>query len=588
MALDGGCKGAARGCSCCWSSGLRLPAFQPQMMLTATVDGLRSTGPDPQGWVQRAGSGRVLAASAHLLSHALRGSVGGEWQPGGWLTGGWLEVGFGGQQTPGHCMCCSHAAATCSAFEQLSDAPRSARRCQLTVQTDSSGAPVDVVTLVSHGSIVLRCRGPQLSFDLEWCLNVSSECVCWGACPIWTRQISWHPRRPPAQLGCASACRVGWYSRLALPVHEKRQIRRRQGSHWALLAAHGLCTAVTSRALACWAPGLPGFTGWLPQQARLHRIVPACQADLSRTALFVLAGFTGWLPLAGTKREWANGPASQVVHPLHPLDDGTKDTATESPAVAAQQQQQQWRRRLVRLVTAATCIADVAAQRDMLLFGGERASDGTRFAICGWKGLCAYLPATLEASCGPAVPNNPSCRRLPLPRPPQVTACWVCASTLWRSSSRPWPAVAPSSRCCSAVKPSSLCWRCTARQQRRAGPMPARLSSWRRHWARCLATPCRSLRPLQTLPGGWGGCRVQGGQCAPLCCWILGHAAAQTEPPAVCPPFGRRRALACLPQRSVFSAVESCRHTLEAALAAAEQLCPKAAARRDEQRRGMA
>lgn len=74
-------------------------------------------------------------------------------------------------------MCCSHAAATCSAFKQLPDAPRSACPCQLTVQTDDSGAPVDVVTLVSHGSIVLRCRGPQLSFDLEWCLNVSSECL---------------------------------------------------------------------------------------------------------------------------------------------------------------------------------------------------------------------------------------------------------------------------------------------------------------------------------------------------------------------------------------------------------------------------
>ena len=55
-------------------------------------------------------------------------------------------------------------------------------------QTDEAGAPVDVVTLISHGSIVLRCRGPQLSFDLEWCLNVSSE-LSGLACAI--RMASW-------------------------------------------------------------------------------------------------------------------------------------------------------------------------------------------------------------------------------------------------------------------------------------------------------------------------------------------------------------------------------------------------------------
>lgn len=49
-------------------------------------------------------------------------------------------------------------------------------------------------------------------------------------------------------------------------------------------------------------------------------------------------------------------------------------------------------------------------------------------------------------------------------------------------------------------------------------------------------------------------------------------------------PLPCRRALACLPQRSVFSAVDSCRQTLQAALAAAEQLCPRAAAKEDEQR----
>lgn len=38
--------------------------------------------------------------------------------------------------------------------------------------------------------------------------------------------------------------------------------------------------------------------------------------------------------------------------------------------------------------------------------------------------------------------------------------------------------------------------------------------------------------------------------------------------------YAARRALACLPERSVFTAVAACRKSLQAALAAAERLCP--------------
>ena len=180
------------------------------------------------------------------------------------------------------------------------------------VQRDEAGAPIDVVTLVSHGSIVLRCRGPQLNFDLEWCLNVSSE------------------------LGLLTMHGVG--------------------GQWSLAQ-------------------VAGVAGWLAANMH-HRLkhppleAPCCHFPAT------LPGFTGWLPLASPKREWANGPASQIVHPLSPLDEKAGDAAAGLPAAAAGQQQQQqqqrrqWRTQLVRLVTAATCIADVAAQRDMLLFGG--------------------------------------------------------------------------------------------------------------------------------------------------------------------------------------------------------------------------
>ena len=32
---------------------------------------------------------------------------------------------------------------------------------------------MNVMTLMSHASILLSVKGPQLSFDLEWCLGVS-------------------------------------------------------------------------------------------------------------------------------------------------------------------------------------------------------------------------------------------------------------------------------------------------------------------------------------------------------------------------------------------------------------------------------
>lgn len=36
------------------------------------------------------------------------------------------------------------------------------------MQVNEEGRQVDVMTLMSHASIVLRCRGPALDFDLEW------------------------------------------------------------------------------------------------------------------------------------------------------------------------------------------------------------------------------------------------------------------------------------------------------------------------------------------------------------------------------------------------------------------------------------
>ncbi|PRW44238.1 Arginine repressor [Chlorella sorokiniana] len=250
-------------------------------------------------------------------------------------------------------------------------------RCAGLWATDEAGSPLDVVTLISHGSIVLRCRGPLLSFDLEWCLNVSS--------------------------------------------------------------------------------------------------------------------FTGWLPLACPKREWANGPASQIVHPLAPLESDPAASGASSAAVLEQQQQQQQqqqqcqqlRRRLVRLITAATCIADVAAQRDMLLFGGY-----------GMLGVCLDSVALIQQAMAGC------CTIFPLLLGGEAKFSLLA---LYRQAAE-----------------EGWVYAAEARQ------LAAALG----------ALPCDALQEPATAADA------------------------------------ARRALACLPQRSVFSAVESCRQTLQAALAAAEQLCP--------------
>jgi hypothetical protein len=93
-------------------------------------------------------------------------------------------------------------------------------------------------------------------------------------------------------------------------------------------------------------------------------------------------GFTGWLPYVSIQREWANGGAFKLVHPLAAAgaDDGSGGYSSAGGGVGdsqtgqQQQQQQQQQRRLARLLTAATCVLNVAAQRDRLLFGG------------GWQG----------------------------------------------------------------------------------------------------------------------------------------------------------------------------------------------------------
>lgn len=104
------------------------------------------------------------------------------------------------------------------------------------LQVDESGAPTDVLTLVSHGSVVLSCRGPQLSFDLEWCLNVSSEDGCSAVCSRETQNGGVH-------------CSAGRSSPVHLPRLALLLPRRR---------LHRLAALCCSQARVGQRPGLPG------------------------------------------------------------------------------------------------------------------------------------------------------------------------------------------------------------------------------------------------------------------------------------------------------------------------------------------
>lgn len=236
---------------------------------------------------------------------------------------------------------------------------------------DERGDPVDVLTLVSHGSIQLHVRGPQLTFALEWCLNVS--------------------------------------------------------------------------------------------------------------------GFTGWLPYAFLNREWATGKPFRCLHPLSAPASSSPSGAAPSGAVTEPADLQ----RVARLITAATCIGNTAAQRHRLLFGGY-----------GYSGVCLDSVALIQ---------------------------------------------------------QALLGRCTLYPLLLGGEAKFSL----------MQLYCQA----QAVQGGstWqyaAEAAELGAALAALPCDAIQE--PRTAADAV------RRALACLPQRSVFAAVAVCRRGLEASLKAAQQLCPDA------------
>ncbi|KAL4428258.1 hypothetical protein ABPG75_002347 [Micractinium tetrahymenae] len=233
-------------------------------------------------------------------------------------------------------------------------------RCAGLWAVDERGKPLDVLTMVPHASLLLRSRGPQLTFDLEWCLNVR--------------------------------------------------------------------------------------------------------------------GGTFWLPYAFVDRPWATGEGCRCSHPLVPgQGGGGAGTAAD-------------RRRLARLVTAATCVLNSAAQSDRLLFGGY-----------GHIGVCVDSVAALQ---------------------------WA------------------------------MCRRCTLFPLVLGGEAKMRLLS--------LYQQARSA--------GWAYSREAADLQAALA--ALPYDAVQEPRTAA---DAARRALACLPPASPFAGVAACRRSLQAALVAAEQLCPEAA-----------
>ena len=72
-----------------------------------------------------------------------------------------------------------------------------------------------------------------------------------------------------------------------------------------------------------------------------------------------IEGFAGWLSGAWVQRDWMNGPPFRNDHPL---GGAGSDPATQD--------------RLARLLTAASCVLNMAAQRDRLLFGGGAGRGG--------------------------------------------------------------------------------------------------------------------------------------------------------------------------------------------------------------------
>ncbi|KAI8472352.1 MAG: hypothetical protein J3K34DRAFT_392383 [Monoraphidium minutum] len=78
-------------------------------------------------------------------------------------------------------------------------------------------------------------------------------------------------------------------------------------------------------------------------------------------------GFTGWLPYSSVAREWASGRPFQIEHEIGDLS---------APGATAA---------LARVLTAATCVLNVAGQRDRLLFGGY-----------GYLGVCIDSAAAVQ------------------------------------------------------------------------------------------------------------------------------------------------------------------------------------------------
>lgn len=52
---------------------------------------------------------------------------------------------------------------------------RPAPAAPVLLQEDEHGRPLDVLTLMSHGSIVLSVAGPLLDFKIEWCISVAGK-----------------------------------------------------------------------------------------------------------------------------------------------------------------------------------------------------------------------------------------------------------------------------------------------------------------------------------------------------------------------------------------------------------------------------
>lgn len=189
------------------------------------------------------------------------------------------------------------------------------------------------------------------------------------------------------------------------------------------------------------------------------------------------------------------------------------------------------RRRLVRLITAASCVGNAAAQRNALLIGGYGHLVGARGARA----------AALRAGLPQEAAHTRQRRSLTLASPPPLLAPppqGVCLDS-------------------AAAVQQALLGRTTIFPLLLGGEakfalMSVYAAAEQAGWA--YAEEAAALRAaLAALP-----------------CDALQEPATAAD--------AARRALATLPERSTFTAVAACRRTLEAALRAAERLCPPGAA----------